>query len=102
MSSQSGSRKPVYRWHRVKCNECQTEMNADHANTQWKENAVSFIGRCLNITVTWIFVSNNATLPEPSSPVASSSNANDNSTFIDKEAGDESQHGMSIIILRQT
>ena len=32
----TGPRKRAYRWHRVKCNECQKEMNADHANTHMK------------------------------------------------------------------
>lgn len=36
MSSKCAPRKQAYRWHRVKCNECQKEMNADHANTRMK------------------------------------------------------------------
>ena len=32
----TGPRKRAYRWYRVKCNECQKEMDADHANTHMK------------------------------------------------------------------
>lgn len=36
MSFKSGTRKRAYRSHRNKCNECETEMNVDHANTHIK------------------------------------------------------------------
>ena len=101
MSSKSGPRKRAYRSHRAKCNECQAEMNADHANTHVKN---VHGGKKMRFTplvdvsqsqLRRFLVSTNATLAEPSSSETSCSNATDSSMFTDIGASDESQPGLS-------